>query len=76
MTLTKVFNSGNSQAVRVPKEFKLDDKEVYITKIGSSLIIVPVSDPWDLLSLGLEMFPEDFMKEGRNQPIIQEREGL
>jgi antitoxin VapB len=40
--LTKVFKSGNSQAVRIPKEFKLEHDEVEIIKRGNELIIKPV----------------------------------
>ena len=40
MTLTaKVFQNGRSQAIRIPKEFRVDDSEVYIEKIGDTLII-------------------------------------
>jgi antitoxin VapB len=53
--LTKVFTSGNSQAVRIPKEFKLEQDEVEIIKRGNELIIKPVSKQnagviFDLLS--------------------------
>lgn len=41
--LTKVFKSGNSQAVRIPKEFKLEQDEVEIIKRGNELVIKPVS---------------------------------
>jgi antitoxin VapB len=40
--LTKVFKSGNSQAIRIPKEFKLEQDEVEITKRGNELVIKPV----------------------------------
>lgn len=40
--LTKVFKSGNSQAVRIPKEFKLEQDEVEIIKRGNELVIKPV----------------------------------
>ena len=40
--LTKVFQSGNSQAVRIPKEFQLEHDEVEILKRGDELIIRPV----------------------------------
>lgn len=40
--LTKVFQSGNSQAVRIPKEFQLEHDEVEIIKRGEELVIRPV----------------------------------
>ncbi len=40
--LTKVFKSGNSQAVRIPKEFQLSTDEVEIVKHGDELVIRPI----------------------------------
>jgi antitoxin VapB len=40
--ITKVFKSGNSQAVRIPQEFQILDKEVEIFKRGDELVIRPV----------------------------------
>ena len=45
----KVFWSGRSQAVRLPKEFRLDAQEVRIRRHGNALILEPVSDDWDWL---------------------------
>ena len=39
MTTTKVFNSGNSQAVRIPKEFRFNSEEVEITKEHGVVVI-------------------------------------
>ncbi|MEM7736425.1 MAG: type II toxin-antitoxin system VapB family antitoxin [Deinococcota bacterium] len=41
MMITKVFQSGNSQAVRIPKEFRLEQDEVEIIKRGDELILRP-----------------------------------
>jgi antitoxin VapB len=40
--ITKVFKSGNSQAIRIPQEFQISDKEVEILKRGDELVIRPV----------------------------------
>jgi antitoxin VapB len=40
--ITKVFKSGNLQAVRIPQEFQIADKEVEILKRGDELVIRPV----------------------------------
>ncbi len=73
----KLFQNGKSQAVRLPKEFRFEGEEVYIRKIGSSVILFPLDDPWSLFFDALEMFPPDFMEEGRQQPTEQQvREGL
>lgn len=42
MTRGKVFTSGGSQAVRIPREFRIDTSEVTIERIGDSLIITPL----------------------------------
>ena len=76
MPTTKVFKNGNSQAVRIPKEYQFDEDEVHINKIGSTRIITPVSDVWATVRRAIEEMPEDFMQDGREQPKMQERDGL
>ena len=74
MVCTKVFISGNSQAVRIPKEFHIDFSELFIKKIGSSIILTPKESNWENLERSLSEFSDDFMREGRIQPAMQERE--
>nr|QDS03349.1 AbrB/MazE/SpoVT family DNA-binding domain-containing protein [uncultured bacterium] len=74
MVCTKVFISGNSQAVRIPKEFHIDFSELFIKKIGSSIILTPKESNWENLERSLSEFSDDFMIEGRTQPAMQERE--
>ena len=76
MVCTKVFISGNSQAVRIPKEFHIDFSELFIKKIGSSIILTPKESNWENLERSLSEFSDDFMIEGRTQPAMQEREVL
>ena len=77
MDTARVFKSGNSQAVRIPKEYVLNDKEYYIQKIGNVLILKPVSDPWKGLRDSLSKFTDDIFDDGRNQPQdVDVREGL
>ncbi len=76
MVCTKVFISGNSQAVRIPKEFHIDFSELFIKKIGSSIILTPKESNWENLERSLSEFSDDFMMEGRAQPAMQEREVL
>jgi antitoxin VapB len=74
MVCTKVFTSGNSQAVRIPKEFHIDYSELFIKKIGSTIILYPRKQPWENLRKSLSEFTDDFMSEGRNQPKLETRE--
>jgi antitoxin VapB len=76
MLSSKVFTSGNSQAIRLPKEYQVKEKELYIKKIGSTIILFPKKDPWAAFERSLTEFTDDFMIDGRCQPPVQEREGL
>ena len=75
MDKAKIFRSGNSQAVRLPKEFQLHGSEVYIKRVGRGLLLMPKDDPWASLVDSLDKFSEDFMEE-RSQPPLQSREML
>jgi len=73
MTTTRVFKSGNSQAVLIPSEFKLDVSEVEIFRRGDELVLRKKKE--NLLHV-LDIFaamPDDFMKEGRIDPPPQKR---
>jgi len=72
----KIFRSGNSQAVRIPKEFQMEGKEVEIQKKGNSLILRPKKKSWTSLVESLEKFTEDFMANARRQPRLQKRSKL
>lgn len=56
----KVFTSGNSQAVRLPKQFRLDTTEVFIYKEGNQLILTPKMNSWDGFIEGFSGFSDDF----------------
>jgi len=51
-------------------------KEVKIFKHGKQVILEPIETSWDSLFESLSEFPEDFLKDGRNQPGMQERESF
>ncbi len=73
MKTAKVVKSGNSQAVRSPKEFHLEGDEVEIRKHGESLVLRPTRRTWATLIDSLTKFTDDFMEQGRRQPPTQER---
>jgi antitoxin VapB len=75
MKTAKVFRSGNSQAVRLPKDFQVAGDEVYLKKQNNVLILIPKSDPWSSLVRSLDHFSKDFMTE-RIQPDVEERNHL
>lgn len=76
MRLTaKVFKNGQSQAIRIPKEFRVNSDEVYIEKINNTIIIKPkFRDKWESFFQELNKIDtHDFLKQ-REQLPIQERE--
>ncbi|RMA93227.1 antitoxin [Hydrogenothermus marinus] len=71
--IAKVFKNGRSQAIRIPKEYRVDTDEVYIEKIGDTLIIIPKKkNKWDIMKDAVKEL-KNFEFE-RNQPKIQERD--
>ncbi len=75
MKTAKIFQNGQSQAVRLPKEFRFEDSEVFIKKSGNVVQLIPRSDSWDSLFGSLKKFSRDFMSE-RIQPELDKRESF
>ena len=75
--ITTVFMNGQSEAVRIPKEYRFTGKKVYIKKMGNCIILIPIpDDPWKLFFESLNEFSDDFMKAGRELLPNQEREDM
>jgi len=72
MDTAKLFKSGNSQAVRLPKEYRFTGTEVVIKRLGNAVVLLPKDDPWQVLFDALQEFPED-AGITREQPPLQER---
>jgi antitoxin VapB len=76
MKTTRVFKSGNSQAVRLPKEFSVKSKIVEILRRGDEIVL---REPGKGLGRAFEVLtelPDDFFAEGRQDALPQQREGL
>jgi antitoxin VapB len=73
MLSSKVFTSGNSQAIRLPKDYQVEDKDLFIQKIGNTIILFPKKNPWEAFEKSLNEFSDDFMADGRKQPKMQKR---
>ena len=76
MENAKVFTNGGSQAVRLPKGCRFDDDEITASKIGKIVILMPKSDTWTELKQGLELFSDDFLKNGVETLPPEERAAL
>ena len=74
--LAKVFENGRSQAIRIPKEYRVDADEVMIRKVGSVLIIAPRNVGWDDFFEAMGYFSTDYMDGGRVSDELEERETL
>lgn len=72
MKTAKIFKNGQSQAVRLPKEFRFEDDHVFIKKSGNVVMLIPAKNSWESLIRSIDKFSDDFMKE-RNQPETQMR---
>lgn len=75
MASAKLFRNGQSQAVRLPKEFALPGREVFVRRVGNAVVLIPSADPWTGFEASLGLFSDDFMAE-RVQPAVEERESL
>ena len=59
----KIFNNGNSQAVRLPKEFRFEGKEVIVRKVSNGVLLIPQDkNTWENWFDNLDEFSEDFTK--------------
>lgn len=73
MHTTRPFMSGRCQAVRIPKEYRLDDVEVVINQVGESIVITPKEALQQMFFSGIAELPGDFLREGRPEETENER---
>ena len=66
ISTAKLFKNGQSQAVRLPKEFRFEGKEVYIQKIGNKVILSENKLSWELFFSTDSVFDEDFLTHRDN----------
>lgn len=76
MNIAKIFWSGRSQAVRLPKEFRFDAEEVQIRRRGSAVILEPVAEDWAWLDAIVGKLDDDFVEAAGEEPAGQERPAL
>lgn len=76
METAKLFWSGRSQAVRLPKDFRIEGEEVRIRRHGAAVILEPIAADWAWLDALAGPLDADFEQAAREQPAAQEREDL
>lgn len=74
MMTAKLFWTGNSQAIRLPKAFRFIGESVRIHKQGNKVIIEPITQNWDWLDELDELDPTFVAAVAEKQPIEQERD--
>jgi antitoxin VapB len=75
MKAARLFKNGQSQAVRLPKEYRFKGDRVLVKRVGNALVLIPLKEPWTPLLESLSQFSKDFM-ESRGQPKQKPREGF
>jgi antitoxin VapB len=75
MKAARLFKNGQSQAVRLPKEYRFKGDRVLVKRVGNALVLIPLKEPWTPLFESLSQFSKDFM-ESRGQSNQKPREGL
>jgi antitoxin VapB len=73
MKTAKVFYTGRSQAIRLPKEFRVEAKEVYLKRTPEGFLVI-AKDPWEVFFEGVSELSDDFMAAGRIQPWLEKRD--
>ena len=73
---TKTFINGRSQAVRIPAEFRFSEEELFVNKIGNTLMLTPKSSLVDSLRQGAALISDDFMDGGLPDELPAIREAL
>ena len=76
MQTAQVVSQGPIQSVRLPEELRIEGAEVFVKRVGRSLMLIPKTvDPWEMLQESLDEFTVDYM-EDRGQPPQQQREAF
>lgn len=73
MAVGKVFKTGRSQAIRLPKEFRVSTAEVRLKRTAEGFLVI-TKDPWAVFFEGVAALSDDFMSEGRVQPPLESRD--
>jgi len=75
MDTARLFQSGRSQAVRLPKDYRFSGSEVAVKHFGNGVLLLPIDDPWQTMEAGLAAFEPGFELQ-RDQPDQQARPAI
>jgi antitoxin VapB len=72
MAIAKVFRTGRSQAIRLPKEFRVEAAEVFLKRTRDGFLVTP-RDPWEVFHEGIAQLSESTFAGPRVQPPLEQR---
>ena len=75
MDTARLFQSGRSQAVRLPKEYRFAGTEVVVKHFGNGVLLLPADNPWQTLQAGLDAYEPGYTL-AREQPEEQQRAAI
>jgi antitoxin VapB len=73
MAVAKVFQTGRSQAIRLPKEFRVEADAVRLKRTSEGFLVL-TKDPWEVFFEGVEQLSDQFLSSPRVQPKLECRE--
>jgi antitoxin VapB len=76
MDTAKLFWTGRSQAVRLPKDFRFAGEKVRIRRHGNAVVLEPVAEDWSWLDVLAGQLDEDFVQGVQERPAPQERAAI
>jgi antitoxin VapB len=76
MNIAKLFWTGRSQAVRLPKEFRFAGDKVRVRRRGSALILEPIASDWNWLDAIAGKLDGDFVEAACEETTEQQRPDL
>jgi antitoxin VapB len=72
MAVARVFRNGRSQAIRLPKEFRVDSETVHLKRTSGGFLVI-TRDPWELFFEGVQKLSDEFVSHERVQPELESR---
>ena len=76
MNTAKIFENGRSQAVRLPKEYRFKDNDIFIKKVDDVIMLIPKNKVWKTFRNSFNRFTSDLEITREKDDFPQEREDL
>jgi antitoxin VapB len=73
MAIAKGFRTGRSQAIRLPREFRVEADTVYLKRTDEGFLVI-TKEPWEIFFEGVELLSDQFLGSERVQPELESRD--